>query len=136
MSYRDEWVTCQRCGRKFVFTVEEQRRLGEGGREVVPPSLCPDCTKKEKPPTGPQESTVEGKPPAGPQEGTVKWYDPEKRYGFIVQRTGDEIFFHRSGIAEGGPSDLSDGTRVTYLVEQTAKGSQAVEVAPMDEEGS
>lgn len=119
MTYRDTWATCENCGKRFIFTIEEQRRLTESGLEPVPPALCPDCQKN------PELAR-------GPQEGTVKWYSPEKGYGFIVQRSGDEIFFHRTGIAPGETPLFPDGTRVTYVVEQTSKGPQAVDVARMD----
>jgi len=121
MPYRDTWATCEKCGKQFVFTVEEQRRLTDLGFEVVPPPLCPGCQK-------------EADLAEGPHEGIVKWYDPERGYGFIIQRSGSEIFFHRSGIAEDGAYSIPSGVRVTYLVEQTDKGPQAVEVALMEEQ--
>jgi len=68
----------------------------------------------------------------GPHDGTVKWYDTEKRYGFIIHPNGEEIFFHYSGIMPGEKPYFPDGTRVTYLVEQTEKGPQAVDVARMN----
>jgi CspA family cold shock protein len=64
----------------------------------------------------------------------VKWYDSEKGYGFIVQQSGDEIFFHRTGIAPGERPRFPDGTRVTFLIEKTSKGPQAIDVARMDTE--
>lgn len=121
MPYRDTWVTCEECGERFVFTVEEQRRLEEAGFDVEPPSLCSGCRRK-----------AEASP--GPHEGVVKWYDPQKGYGFIVQSTGSEIFFHRTGFAQDTPSQLPEGARVTYIVEETSKGPQAVEVSLMEEE--
>jgi len=134
MPYRDEWVTCEQCGKRFIFTVEEQRRLAKKGSEVAPPQRCPSCLRQASN-TAPQEETADRRQATntGPQEGTVKWYSPEKGYGFIVQHNGDEIFFHRSGIAMEGPVQIPDGARVTYLIEQSQKGLQAVEVALMDE---
>ena len=64
----------------------------------------------------------------------MKWYDGGKGYGFIVQPSGDEIFFHRTGIAPGETPVFPDGTRVTYLIEHSVKGPQAVDVARMDVE--
>jgi CspA family cold shock protein len=64
----------------------------------------------------------------------VKWYNAEKGYGFIVQPSGDEIFFHRTGIAPGESPHFPDGARVTYIVEESSKGPQAVGVAHMDAE--
>ncbi len=116
MPYRDTWASCSQCGRQFIFTVEEQRRLAGLGFELTPPSLCPDCLRAH-------EMTP------GPHEGIVKWYDPEKGYGFIIQRSGNEIFFHRSGLAPGTPETIPDKARVRYRVQPTGRGPQAVDVA-------
>jgi CspA family cold shock protein len=66
----------------------------------------------------------------------VKWYDGERGYGFIIHPSGEEIFFHRTGVAPGERPYFPDGTRVTYLIEETEKGPQAVDVARMDVENS
>lgn len=136
MPYRDTWIVCAQCGKKFVFSVEEQRRLAREGKMVEPPSLCPDCQRKA------QARQAPAPPPyresialdEGPFEGTVKWYDPARAYGFITQENGKEIFFHRSGIAPGGPEQFKEGARVTYLIEDSPKGPHAVEVALMEDE--
>lgn len=145
MAYRDTWTTCSQCGRQFIFRVEEQRRQAERGEEITPPSLCPSCRalarSRRRPESRGQhrsESTAEQRPKTplaigpGPYEGSVKWYDDDKGYGFIIQESGEEIFFHRTGIAPGEKPDFPDGARVTYLIEETSKGPQAVEVAQMD----
>ncbi len=147
MTYRDTWVVCQQCERKFIFQVEEQRRQAERGAEITPPELCPTCRPTARPRVerrprpsierAPRpQARPKPKPPAalgpGPHEGAVKWYDTEKRYGFIVHPSGAEFFFHRSGIALGEEPFFPDGTRVTYLIEQSEKGPQAVDVARMN----
>jgi CspA family cold shock protein len=131
-----------------VFRVEEQRRQAERGEEITPPDLCPSCRvsaraeRRPEPRSEPRpRRETERKPQAavvgpGPHEGSVKWYDSEKGYGFIVQQSGDDIFFHRTGIAAGETPFFPDGTRVTYLIEETSKGPQAVDVARMDVEHS
>lgn len=118
MSYRDTWATCEKCGKQFIFTVEEQRRLTELGFEAKP-SKCPDC-----------QSAIDLEP--GQRQGVVKWYDAEKKYGFITQRSGDDIFFHRDGIMPGERPQFPDGTPVIYRVEQSQKGPKAVDVARID----
>jgi CspA family cold shock protein len=47
MIYRDQKLTCERCGRTFFFTVTEQRRIAEelGEDYVVPPKLCEECRR-------------------------------------------------------------------------------------------
>ncbi len=116
MPYRDTWATCTECGQQFLFTVEEQRRLAGLGFELAPPTLCPKCLK-----------AAEMTP--GPHEGIVKWYDPEKGYGFIIQRSGNEIFFHRSGLSPGTPENIPDKARVRYRVQPSGRGPQAVDVS-------
>lgn len=118
MPFRDTWATCEKCGKQFVFTVEEQRRLAEMGFEVEP-SLCPDCQS---------EKSLTEKLTSGSQRGAVKWYDSEKRYGFITLRDGEDIFFHRNDIAAGEKPSFSDGTPVSFRVEKGAKGPKAVDV--------
>ncbi len=133
MTFQDTWAICTKCGKKFVFRIEDQRRLSRQGKEITPPPFCPSCRQSE----GASASTVESETPSpaesqaldrGPHEGQVKWYDNDKGYGFIVHPDGEEIFFHRTGIAPGETPHFPDGAAVTYCVEQTSKGPQAIEV--------
>lgn len=62
-------------------------------------------------------------------QGTVKWFSRVKGYGFIAPEDGGkEIFVHFSGIEGEGYRNLEEGQRVTYVVEETPKGPQAVSV--------
>jgi len=143
MTYQDTWATCTKCGRQFVFRVEEQRQQEERGGEIEPPELCPSC-RLPAPPERHDLVQIEHRPEPeserepkemlgdGPHEGTVKWYDEVKGYGFIVHPSGEEFFFHRTGVAPGEMPSFPDGTRVTYFVEHTTRGPQAVDVARMD----
>ncbi len=120
MPYRDMWTVCQKCDRQFVFTVEEQRRLEAAGLPLDAPKLCPDCSQVE-------EMTP------GPHEGVIKWFSAEKGYGFLVQPSGSEIFFHRRSVVSGTVEQLNEGVRVRYMVEQSVKGPQAAEVVVLDD---
>jgi len=63
------------------------------------------------------------------KNGTVKWFSRVKGYGFIAPEDGSkEIFVHFSGIEGEGYRNLEEGQPVTYIVEETAKGPQAVSV--------
>ncbi len=115
MPYRDTWATCEKCGKQFIFTVEEQRRLTELGFEAEP-SQCSDC-----------QTAIDLEP--GQRQGVVKWYDLDKKYGFITQRSGKDVFFHRDGLAPGEKPQFPDGTPVTYRIEQSQKGPKAIDVA-------
>jgi CspA family cold shock protein len=57
--------------------------------------------------------------------GTVKWFNPRKRYGFIEQDEGEDIFVHESGIVSGY---IKEGDRVEFDVEQSDRGPRAVNV--------
>lgn len=68
-------------------------------------------------------------------QGTVKWFSRVKGYGFLAPEDGGkEIFVHFSGIEGEGYRNLEEGQRVSYRVEETAKGPQAVEVRAMMED--
>lgn len=123
MPYRDTWATCENCGRQFIFTVEEQRRLDKMGLEVEP-GLCPDCREGKETVTESVEGTESGE-----QRGIVKWYEPKKRYGFITMRSGEDIFFHRNAIVEGDEKDFTEGATVTFEVTESDKGPEAANVA-------
>lgn len=119
MPYRDTWATCENCGKQFIFTVEEQRRLDKMGLEVEP-TLCPECREGKE---------IEIEPETGEQQGIVKWYEPRKRYGFITMRSGDDIFFHRNAIVEGDEEHFTEGAQVTFEVTESEKGPEATNVA-------
>lgn len=129
MPYRDSWATCEKCGKQFVFTVEEQRRLDKMGLEVEP-SLCPECREGQPvEAVAPVESAeAVASLEEGEQIGVVKWYEPRKRYGFITMRNGEDIFFHKNAIAEGNERDFKEGVRVTFAVTESDKGPEASEV--------
>jgi CspA family cold shock protein len=59
-------------------------------------------------------------------KGTVKWYNPRKGYGFIQGEDEKEVFVHRSAIPNG--TDLNDGDKVEYEIEDTERGPSAKDV--------
>jgi len=58
-------------------------------------------------------------------KGTVKFFNREKRFGFIAGEDDKEYFVHESGVAEGS---IDENDEVTFDVEDGDKGPKAVNV--------
>jgi len=62
-------------------------------------------------------------------KGNVKWFSEKKGYGFITQEDGgDDVFVHHKNIVMEGFRKLVEGQNVTYEVQESEKGLQAVNV--------
>jgi len=53
--------------------------------------------------------------------GTVKWFSDRMGFGFIVNQSGQNVFFQRSEIQADGYRRASDGDSVTYFEQGTNK---------------
>jgi len=62
------------------------------------------------------------------ERGIVKWFNASKGYGFIIRESGSDIFVHFSGIISDGFRSLNKGDVVSFEVEQSEKGPQAIKV--------
>jgi CspA family cold shock protein len=61
--------------------------------------------------------------------GNVKWFNSEKGYGFIKPEDGaPDVFVHISAVERSGLSDLHDGQRVGFDVEQNRKTGKWIAV--------
>ena len=58
-------------------------------------------------------------------QGTVKFFNASKGFGFIVQESGADLFFHVSEIQGQEPQD---GDKVEFEVGEGRKGPCAVSV--------
>ena len=62
------------------------------------------------------------------EHGTVKWFNAEKGYGFITREDGSDVCVHFSAIQGDGYKTLEEGQAVTFEVEDSDRGPQAVNV--------
>jgi CspA family cold shock protein len=59
--------------------------------------------------------------------GIVKWFSRSKGDGEAQK----DVFVHFSNIVGDGFRNLDEGTRVSFVIETTPKGPQAVQVTPI-----
>ena len=61
------------------------------------------------------------------ENGKVKWYNEAKGFGFIESKNGEDIFVHRTGLAN--PLDgLQPDQEVVFEIKQGDKGLVAINV--------
>lgn len=65
--------------------------------------------------------------------GRIKWFNNERGYGFIEYNEAEDIFVHYSNILQDGYRTLEQGQLVQFKLLETAKGFQALEIAPLSE---
>jgi len=64
------------------------------------------------------------------QQGKVKFYNRNKRYGFIKGDDGTDYFFHETGLSEG--IYVEDNDKVEFTVEDGDRGKKAVDISLID----
>ncbi|QYK43347.1 MAG: cold shock domain-containing protein [Paracoccaceae bacterium] len=66
-------------------------------------------------------------------QGRVKWFDPAKGFGFVVaEGAASDILLHANVLRNFGQGSVADGAGIRVIVQQTARGAQAVEVLAID----
>ena len=57
--------------------------------------------------------------------GTVKFFNTSKGFGFIEpEEGGKDVFVHANGLID----EINEGDKVSYEVEETPKGTSAIDV--------
>lgn len=63
--------------------------------------------------------------------GKVKWFNPNRGFGFIERKKGDDVFVHFSSIQQPGYRVLHDGQHVCYQITRGKHGLMAINVMPL-----
>ena len=63
-------------------------------------------------------------------KGKVKFFNRDKRFGFILGEDGKEYFVHSSGLNEG--VTIAEDDEVVFEVEQGDRGPKAAKVSIAD----
>jgi len=70
---------------------------------------------------------------AVPDHGRIARLFPEQNCGFIASADGNEIYFHRNSVTNGGFDKLTVGDEVRFVAQhsESAEGPQASTVVPL-----
>ena len=61
-------------------------------------------------------------------KGKIKKLVRERGFGFINDTDGREVFFHQSGLTDGGFDGLREDQEVEFDVENSPKGPRAINI--------
>ncbi len=61
-------------------------------------------------------------------KGKIKKLVRERGFGFISDTDGREVFFHQSGLTDGGFDGLKEDAEVEFDVENSPKGPRAINI--------
>ena len=65
--------------------------------------------------------------------GSVKFFKTDKGYGFITPEDGSrDVFVHVSAIQDSGLTTLSEGQKLSFEIQEDARGPKATNLAAID----
>ncbi len=70
------------------------------------------------------------RPVRGREVGRLRWFDEERGYGFIESPSGEDRFFHGSGLL-CDPAELEDESPLEFEVRRGDRGPVASRVRPL-----
>src|SRR5262252_9509922 len=107
------------------FVLERRKTVQKPQQQVVENDDMTDPTSTSEP--QPDE------PSSQPVWAKVKWYNPDKRYGFVVLSDGSgDAFLHASALAGIGMSTLQPGETLALRVSPGERGLLVTEVISVD----
>lgn len=64
-------------------------------------------------------------------EGVVSWFNDRKGFGFITDKSGEDVFVHYSEIMRDGFQTLEKGEEVRFELDEAGQAKKAVNVVPL-----
>ena len=110
---------CLNCGSGYILTTTYRELLARRQVKEAVPVLCPTCFFAY----GPRPK----------QLGHVKWFNPGKRFGFIVSEAGEDIFLHQEQLLPDVQGSPHKGQRARFHVRRAFKGPEALNVELLEE---
>ena len=114
------------------FVRQRSRHAQEPQPQVIENDGMKDPRSHSEVPLQLAEPLLE-EPSGQPVWGKVKWYDPDKRYGFVELSDGSgDVFLHATALAGIGVSSLQPGETLEVRVAPGQRGPQVTEVISVD----
>ena len=114
------------------FVLQRRRRVQQVPQQVIEEDDTRDPASASEDLTQPTEPQVD-EPSSQPVLAKVKWYNPDKRYGFVTLSDGSgDAFLHATALAGMGIRTLQPGETLALRVAPTERGLLVTEVITVD----
>jgi CspA family cold shock protein len=114
------------------FVLQRRRRVQQVPHQVVEEDDTRDAASASEDLTQPAEPQLD-EPSSQPVLAKVKWYNPDKRYGFVELSDGSgDDFLHATALAGIGISALQPGETLALRVAPAERGLLVTEVLSVD----
>jgi CspA family cold shock protein len=114
------------------FVLQRRARVHQPRRQVGEDDDTRDPRSVSEVPTQPAEPQLD-EPSSQALQGKVKWYNPDKRYGFVELLDGSgDAFLHATALLNINISTLQPGETLELRVALGQRGPQVTEVISVD----